>query len=235
MSRQRRIIPDGSVHHVINRGNRRATIFFKKPDYEAFLTILADGLEKFAIRVVAFCLMPNHWHLVVFADVGVELSAYMGWVTSTHVRRYQKAHDVVGSGHLYQGRYRNFLVQNDTHLLNVLRYVEANALRAGLVSRAEEWEFSSLARSSSADGRQLLSPSPVLRPPGWVELVNHPEPCVEQLRSAVRRGHPFGDESFLKCAVQQYALQHTVRRTGRTGAYTRGWDSHRLSVEADNW
>lgn len=235
MRRQRRVCPDRSHHHVLNRANRRAGIFFKTADYEAFLTILVEGLEKVPVRILAFCVMPNHWHLVLFIEQAVQLSEYLHWVTSTHVRRYHKAHDTVGLGHLYQNRYRNFLIQGDVHLLNVMRYVEANALRAGLVSRAEDWRWSSLHRSTTSDGRPIISAPPVPRPPTWIELVNHPEPRLEQIRSAIEHGHPFGDRNYVEEAVRRYGLEHTVRRTGAAGKYTSGMACHQLSADADNW
>jgi len=204
-------------------------------DYEAFLVILVDGLERLPLRMLAYCLMPNHWHLVVQVGRGSELSAYMRWITGTHVRRYHTAHETVGLGHVYQGRYRNCLVQSDVHLLNVIRYVEANALRAKLVESAQDWPWSSLSRRRTIDGRDFLSESPVPRPAEWVDLVNHPEPRLEQIRSAICRGHPFGEQKFVERAVREHGLQHTVRRPGRAGRYTEGWDSHQLSAEADNW
>lgn len=235
MSRGRRIVPDNSIHHVLNRGNRRGGIFFKTADYEAFLRILADGLERYDLQILAYCLMPNHWHLVLFVKSGSALSAYMRWITSTHVRRYQQAHDGVGLGHVYQGRYRNSLIQTDEHLLSVLRYVEANALRAGLVSRAEQWRWSSLQRTTTSEGRHIISPSPVVRPSNWLELVNDPEPRLAQIRRAIRRGHPFGAKDFVEETVRRLRLESTVRRTGASGKFTTGWDSHQLSAEADNW
>jgi putative transposase len=116
-----------------------------------------------------------------------------------------------------------------------MRYVEANAFRAKLVSRAEDWRWSSLHRPAAADGRELLSPSPVPKPANWIELVNNPEPRLDQIRSAIARGHPFGAKEFLEQAVKEYGLQQTVRRTGKTGRNTSGWDSHQLSAKGDNW
>ena len=115
------------------------------------------------MRLLAYCVMPNHWHLVVWPSAPNAIPAYMHWLTSTHVQQYHRAHGLVGTGHLYQGRYKSVPVQSDRHLLTVLRYVEGNPVRAGLVPRAEGWPWSSVTEASLGFGR-FTSDTPVPRP-----------------------------------------------------------------------
>ena len=145
MGRARRVAAGGIVYHVLNRSNRRARMFHKPRDFDAFLKVIEEGLSRIPCRVLGLCLMPNHWHLVLWPHADGDLSRLLAWITNTHVKRYrQHYHDKVG-GHLYQGRFKSFPVQDDGHLLTVLRYVEANPLRCGLSQRAREWPWSSCA------------------------------------------------------------------------------------------
>jgi len=129
MPRPRRVCEPGVVLHVMNRANRKQRIFHGETDYSLFVEVLAAATQKFAVRLLAFCVMPNHWHLVIWPSAGDDVPAYMHWLTSTHVRQYHRVHGLIGTGHLYQGRYVSVPVQTDRHLLTVLRYVEANAVR----------------------------------------------------------------------------------------------------------
>ena len=105
---------------------------------------MALALEKHPIRLLAFCLMPNHWHMVLWPEQDDQLTAFLRWLTHTHTQRWHAHHHTAGTGHLYQGRFKSFPIEQDDHLLTVLRYAERNPLRAGLVSRAERWRWSSL-------------------------------------------------------------------------------------------
>jgi putative transposase len=162
--------------HVVNRGNRKSLIFKTPEDYIAFIGALADAAERTLVRLVAFCLMPNHWHLVLWPYRGREISAYMQIVMNSHLRDLLERHNLSGLGHVYQGRHRNHPIHNDQPFLNVCRYVEANARRAGLVERAEEWPWSSLVCHGPDPDINLLSPWPVRRPADWLDQVNLPIP-----------------------------------------------------------
>src|SRR5213079_76042 len=96
------------------------------------------------MRLIGYCLMPNHWHLVLWPRKDGELSAYLRWLTVTHTQRYHAHYHTAGTGPLYQGRFKSFPIQEDEHFLTVMRYAERNPLRANLVKRAEEWRWSSL-------------------------------------------------------------------------------------------
>jgi putative transposase len=174
MPRPLRHHPDHVPQHIVNRGNRRSLIFRSPEDYLGFIGALADAAERTVVRLVAFCLMPNHWHLVLWPYKGAEISAYMQILMNSHLRDLLARHDLAGLGHVYQGRYRHHRVHSEQHFLNVCRYVEANARRAELVDRAEAWPWSSLACCGPDTDINLLSPWPVRRPADWLDQVNVP-------------------------------------------------------------
>ena len=131
---------------MLNRANARMPIFTKDEDFIAFETVLQEAVARTGTRLLSYCLMGNHWHLVVWPQEDDELSRFVGWLTLTHTQRWHAHRKSTGSGHLYQGRFKSFPVQDDDHFLTVCRYVERNALRANLVQRAEDWRWGSLYR-----------------------------------------------------------------------------------------
>lgn len=135
---------------------------------------MADAAEKTVVRVVSFCLMPNHWHLVVWPHAGAEIPSYMQILMNSHLRDLMRRHDTAGEGHFYKGRYRPHPIENHRHFLNVCRYVEANARRAKLCDRAEDWPWSSLSCCGPDPDVNLLSPWPIARPRDWMDQVNAP-------------------------------------------------------------
>ncbi len=176
MARSRRNRAPGLVHHVVNRANRRKIMFHKPGDYTAFLDVLGEAVARYGMRLVAFCVMRNHWHLVLWPDDSTSISAFMHWLTSTHVRRYHAHYELTGTGHLYQARYRNDVCEDDRGVLAVMRYVEGNPLAAGLVTQAQDYEWSSLRLRIDGDEGHLLSEPPVLLPTNWTTFVNENTP-----------------------------------------------------------
>src|SRR3989304_5491880 len=144
MGRPLRPASGGVVYHVLNRANARARIFDHDADYAAFLRIGAEAVRRVRVHVLAYCIMPNHWHLIVRPREDGDLSRFTGWLTLTHTQRWHAHRHTTGTGHLYQGRFKSFPVQTDEHFLMLCRYVERNPLRANLVERAEQWPWSSL-------------------------------------------------------------------------------------------
>ena len=195
------------------------TIFEKDGDYEAFEGVLQEAVDRTRTRLLAYCLMPNHWHLVVWPKENGELSQFTGWLTLTHTQRWHAHRHSTGSGHVYQGRFKSFPVQDDEHFYTVCRYVERNALRANLVERAEEWRWCSLHRwkRGTPKEKSLLAAWPLARRPGWVDHVNAPQTDAElaALRRSVQRGCPFGDESWSGKMVKKLGLESTFRPQGR--------------------
>ena len=200
MPRTARIAPGGIVYHALNRGCGRANLFDKVADYDAFERVLDYALERVPTRILAYCLMPNHWHFVLWPRKDGELTEFLRRVTHTHTQRWHAHRHTAGTGHLYQGRFKSFPVQADDHLLAVIRYVERNALRADLVNKAEHWRWSSLWRrvSGSDEQKGILHPWSTEMPPEWVERVNLPHTAaeLEALRRSCTRGTPFGSERW---------------------------------------
>jgi putative transposase len=219
MSRALRTAAGGMVYHVLNRANARLPLFGKVGDYAAFERVLGEARDYCDVPLLAYCVMPNHWHLIVQPRCDGDLSRFVGWLTLTHTQRWHSHHHTIGLGHLYQGRFKSFPVQDDDHLLTVCRYVERNPLRAGLVSRAEDWRWGSLWRREygDAEARTLLADWPVPRPRGWLSFVNTAQSLEEEeaLKCSIRRGSPFGVETWVKDTAQRLGLEMTLRPRGR--------------------
>ena len=220
MGRPKRSDQAGVIYHMLNRANRRATIFRKQEDYEAYERILTEALQRFPdLQLFAYCLMPNHWHLVVRPSVHGEMSRFGQWLGLTHTQRYNAHYQTTGEGHLYQGRYRSFPVQDDEHFLSVCRYVERNALSAKLCDAADQWKYGSLYRwrHGSLKDKSILSPWPIARRPNWLRWVHEPLSAKEQkrLQRSIRRGAPYGKESWVESAARRMHLESTLRPRGR--------------------
>jgi putative transposase len=219
MPRTARIAPGGMVFHVLNRGVARMQLFEKSGDYEAFERVLAETLQEVPLRICAFCAMRSHWHMLCGPERDGDLAAFMQRLTITHVRRWQEHRHSVGLGHVYQGRYKSFPVEEDEHFLAVARYVERNALRANLVARAEEWRWSSLWRrcGGTAEQKAILAAGPLEVPHDWRERVNRPdnEKELEALRRSVQRGRPYGATEWQKRIAKRLGLESAYRSAGR--------------------
>ena len=199
----------GHAYHVLNRGNGGATVFHKDGDYTAFLNLLHSAKAKFPIKVLGFCLMPNHFHLVVQPETEAALSPFMQWWMTSHVRRYHQHYH--GHGHVWQGRFKSFPIQQDGHLTTVLRYVYRNPVRAGLATRAMDWPWSSLRCSHYSD------PFPFETPTDWLEWIERPlfDHELTTLRTCVNRQRPFGSEVWQATIAAIHGLESTLRKRGR--------------------
>ena len=219
MPRAPRIAVGGVVYHVLNRANGRAQIFKRPGDYAAFEKIMAEALDRIPMRILAYCLMPNHWHMVLQPEGDGALSRHFAWLTRMHSLRWHGFRDMRGCGHLYQGRYKSFPVQSDRHFLAVCRYVERNPLRANLVARAEDWRWGSLWRRERghAQAEPVLSEWPVPRPDGWLGFVNGPLNRDElgAIRLCIRRGRPYGLSGWVSDVASRLGLDSTIRPRGR--------------------
>jgi putative transposase len=217
MPRRLRVATGGLVYHVLNRAVGRATLFRKQGDYAAFEKVLRQANEFRPMRLLAFCLMPNHWHLLLWPSQDGDLSEYLRWLTVTHTQRWHAHHHTSGTGPLYQGRFKSFPVEDDDHLLTVWRYVERNALRANLVKAAEEWRWSSLWHRHQQTGVPWLCDGPLPLPERWREHVNRAESEaeLEAVRRSVIRGAPFGDEAWQRRTAKRLGLESTLRPRGR--------------------
>ncbi len=220
MGRAPRVTEPGLVYHLLNRRVMRLRMFENDADYAAFERVLAGSLDRpDCPGLLAYCLMPNHWHLVVQAQDATNLSTWMQWVTVTHTHRWHACRGTAGEGPLYQGRFKSFPIEEETHLLTVCRYVEANALRAGLAKRAEAWRWSSLWAWRQRDSllHRRLSDWPVDRPRNWLALVNDgvDEEGLARIRQAVVRAAPLGSDSWRVRIAARLGLDLTLRARGR--------------------
>lgn len=215
MPRTARASVGGVCYHVLNRGNGREDVFHKDGDYAAFLDLMAAANERLPLRILSYVLMPNHFHLVLWPKGDGDLSRWMQWLLTSHVRRYHRHYH--GSGHVWQGRFKAFPIEQDEHLLTVLRYVERNPLRANLVRRAESWAWSSLAWRTGGSRPEMLSDWPVPCPRNWLQLVNSAQSKaeVEALRRSVARGAPFGDDRWAQRTAERLGLESSLRPRGR--------------------
>jgi putative transposase len=215
MARTARASIGGICYHVINRGNGQAAVFHKAEDYYRFSEMMHESCTRLPMRVVGWCLMPNHFHLVVWPFADGDLSRWMQWLMTCHVRRYHRHYG--SNGHVWQGRFKAFPIQQDGHYLTVLRYVERNPVRAGLVGRAEHWRWSSLYPAEAPRAIRLLSPGPVERPNHWLALVNRTESQCEldAVRLCVNRGRPFGLDAWVEQIAARLGLEATTHPRGR--------------------
>jgi putative transposase len=214
MPRTSRAIVAGHCYHVINRGNNQLQRFHDSADYSAFLWLIAEANDHVPLPILAACLMPNHVHLVVRPRCDDDLARWARWTFTTHARRYHKRYK--GTGRVWQGRYKAFVIQHDAHLLTVIRYVERNALSAGLTNRAEEWAWGSLYWRVAAAPFDL-APSPVPLPKNWIAFVNAPQTPgeFEAIRNSVRRQSPFGTPEWAARKSAELGLGQTMAPLGR--------------------
>jgi putative transposase len=160
------------VFHVWNRRARRLGLFQDSVDYTEFLSTLRQAQQRVNMRVLVYALMPTHFHLVLWPRTDNQLAAFMGWLLTTHSKRWQARHQTRGTGPVYDGRYRADPIASERHFLNVSRYVEANAFEGLLVKRAEDWPWSSLGQRCRNLSTVPLEPWPYLQPGNWLSLVN---------------------------------------------------------------
>jgi REP-associated tyrosine transposase len=172
MPRRPRGFTGNLPYHVMNRAVRRAALFETAGDYEAFEIVLRQALQRVPVRLVAYCAMPNHWHLIVWPAEDGQLQRFMHWLTTTHAQRWHAWHGTSGTGPVYQGRYKAVGIESDAHVLTACRYVERNPIRAGLVTRAEDWRWSSLWRRCNRCADGFLNDWPVPLPSDWLNSVN---------------------------------------------------------------
>lgn len=234
MGRPLRHVPGGVVFHVLNRRVLRLPIFERDADYVAFERVLIQAMRRAdAPELFAYCLMPNHWHMLVRPRANDELSRWMHWLTMTHAQRWHAFRETAGLGPLYQGRFRCFPVEDDDHFLTVARYVERNALRAGLVpppGGADAWRWCSLAvrEHGPAALRAILSAWPMERRPDWVRWVTEPQSSgeLDAIRRSVVRGSPYGGESWSTQVAETLKLRQTLNPCRRPKSNSGGYQTN---------
>lgn len=215
MPRIARGLADNHVYHILNRGNNKQKVFCKEQDYEAFTILIREAKKLYPVKVFAYCLMPNHFHMIVMPRLAEYLSRWMQWLMTSHVRRYNRHYDAVG--HVWQGRFKSFIIQNDDHLITALRYVEANPVRAGLVGNANDWLWSSHKEIIGEKRQDLIDNAPIELPTCWNQYVNKAiaEKDLAGLRKSIKRQSPYGTIEWQTQICSQLGLESTLRPWGR--------------------
>lgn len=201
----------------MNRGVRRWRLFEQDADYQTCLQILGAAASRYPVRIYAYCLMPNHFHLVLSPATDGALSRFMQWFTATHSRRWHWQRGTGGTGAVYQGRFKAFPVQTDNHFLTVCRYVERNPVRAGLVLRAEAWPWSSSSQRLRGHHAVPLSVWPVSPDVDLVEWVNRSDSGADvvRVRRSVAQAIPFGSDRWVASVAESLKLWPAWRPRGR--------------------
>ena len=219
MPRTARLAIGDTIYHVLNRASGRATIFRTDKEYQHFESLLREAKELIGMRILAYTIMPNHWHLVLYPKHDGDISEFMRWLTTTHVRQRRVATKSIGHGPLYQGAYKSFIVQEDKHLVDLIRYVEQNPKRAKLVKRAEHWKWGSLAKRTrgNKEDKKLLDSLPTKLPANYLLSVNevYNENTLNEIRASVTKGAPYGAPEWVGGIVEKYHLESTQRSPGR--------------------
>lgn len=224
MPRLPRPVADGLVYHALNRGNNRAAIFHVPADFLAFLDALAQTRRGYPFALYGYCLMTNHFHLLLAPATGQSISRILQSLTVAHTWHYHKQRG--GVGHVWQGRFKSPLIQDDDHALTVLRYIEANPLRAGMVADAGDYRWSSYAWHGLGRPDPLLSALPSWEQLGRTEVVRQTAwrrwvgtPLTERELAAVRRsvvsGRPYGASSWVERVAATVGMRLTSRPRGR--------------------
>ena len=223
MPRPLRPIEEGLIYHVMSRGNNRQPVFLKSGDFEAFLETLTELKQRRPYALYGYCLLNNHFHLLI-RPLRASISRIMQSLLVSHTQRYHKHYR--SGGHVWQGRFKSPVIQDDEHLLTVLRYIEANPLRAAIVERAEDYPWSSYPAHGLGAANELidrlapyeeLSPYSAVRQRNWAKAVH--QPIEEKLLASIRRssdsGLPFGDRQWVRRLSEKLNLDLTIRPRGR--------------------
>ncbi len=215
MPRIARGLVDGFVYHILNRGNGKQQVFHRNQDYEAFTNLMREVKDRYPVKVFAYCLMPNHFHMILMPVHAEKLSKWMQWLMTSHVRYHHRHYKT--SGHIWQGRFKSFIIQKDNYLLTALRYVEGNPVRAGLVSSARNWLWSSHVERIGIEFHQIVDKIPIELPQKWGRYVDEPltDKELEELHRSVNRQSPFGDTEWQGQVCRSFGLEHTIRPRGR--------------------
>lgn len=215
MPRTARASKGDICYHAINRGNAKSTVYHNAADYDSFVQLMAKACDRIPMRILSFCLMPNHFHLVLWPHADGDMSRWMQWLLTSHVRRYHRLRGT--SGRIWQGRFKAFPIQQDPHLLTVMRYVERNPVRANLVRSAADWRWSSASKLAPNSQRSIISPPPISRPADWLQFVDEPQTAVEldALRRCAQRNAPFGSRTWADKTAKKLGLEASIRSLGR--------------------
>ncbi len=194
-------------------------MFRSEEDYQEFDTVLSQAVERLEPRLLAYCVLPKHWHLVLTPRKDGDLSKLMAWLTTTHSARWHTKPRRAGTGGLYERRFRSFPVQDDLQLLDVIRFVEAHPRRSGLVDSVNNWQWSSACRRAIPNAASLpfLSSPPVPLPPDWNEQLRFemPTKTLDSIKHCILRSCPYGDATWVQKTAVRLDIESTLRARGR--------------------
>jgi putative transposase len=224
MGRLPRPIADGLIYHALNRGNNRHAVFAAPADFRAFLSALGQTQERYPFQLFGYCLMTNHFHLLLQPGAGQNISRILQSLSVAHTWRFHRTHRSLG--HVWQGRFKSPVIQDDEHLLTVLRYIEANPLRAGMVTDLCDYPWSSYAVHGLGQSRPEVSELPTwqglarteeARQAHWRTLVHAPLTARElaAVRRSVTTGRPFGSPRWVEATARALGIPLTTRPRGR--------------------
>ena len=219
MPRQLRLDIGGKIYHCLNRAVGKQQIFFSDADYKSFEKILEEIVDIVDVGILAYCVMPNHFHLVLRTENDGDLSNFMKRLSVTHTQRYRVAKNTVGEGPIYQGRYKSFIVQDNEYLLTLLRYVERNPFTANLIKNPLLWRYSSLYRrhKGTEKQKQLLHKWTIDEPSDYISMLKQPIGVkeLERLKKSENKGVPYGNDVYVSNIIEKYKLHSTLRKTGK--------------------
>jgi putative transposase len=196
MPRAARIVIPGIPHHITQRGNRQQVIFFDAEDYQSYCDILAIALSKHKTKCLAWCLMPNHIHLMLVPESVDSLRATLSSTHTTYAQRVNERQQL--SGHVFQGRFASYPM-DDAHMMIAARYIENNPVKAGMVKRAEDWPWSSaLAHiKNTYDGLTDIK-ALAQHIPNWSAMLEYGLEAADQIDVAIKTGKPQGQPTWLQ-------------------------------------
>jgi putative transposase len=162
-----------AVYHVFNRRTDCQLLFPTRWSYEDFIDLMAHGQAAYGVRICTYALMSTHWHQAIWVreDGGESETAYLRRLCASHALRFRRRSGTRGHGHVYQDRYKAKKAWNAAQYLALMRYIEANPVKAGLVARAEDWPWSGLAERLTGNP-PIIEDGPVPLPSNWIQIVN---------------------------------------------------------------
>jgi putative transposase len=214
MARLARVVVPHYPHHVTQRGNRRQKVFFCDDNYVAYITLMAEAKERAQVEVWAYCLMPNHVHLVVTPETESGLRQFFGEAHRHYTRRINFREG--WRGYLWQGRFQSF-VMDEQHLLAAVRYVELNPVRAGLARTASAWRWSSASAHLAGGNDEFVKVAPMLsRISNWSDYLKEEDTLenLQAIRSHTTTGRPLGNDLFLDALEARLGRKLRKRRPG---------------------
>jgi putative transposase len=216
MPRQARVVVPGVPHHVLQRGNRRQQTFFRDADYQAYLRFAADAFAEARVEIWAYCLMPNHVHLIATPGATEALAHAVGVTHARYTRRINRREG--WSGYLWQGRFTSFPM-DENYLRRCARYVGLNPVRAGLAGRAVDWRWSSVGAHVEGRPDPLLTPGPLAERLGpdmarFFDIDSSEEERLA-LRLAASTGRPLGAPDWVKTLEVATGRDLKMRPVGR--------------------